>query len=186
MTEFDEAPQYGPYLLILSQTAEQTMSLIRARNVKRSVARKFPMLQQIVKQAWHQLDVGDCPPSLGKVGTEIAKGNERRIKKRSRYESKSNPILRSRSRHGRDSGGGRKGRSDPRYLHDERRHSVEARRSREPPGTGDVRGGGESKRGRLVDPAKVSRGHGLGLALPHCAYQGVVIQGKFTHTFEGA
>jgi len=40
------------------------------------------MLQQIVKQAWHQLDVGDCPPSLGKVGTEIAKGNERRIKKK--------------------------------------------------------------------------------------------------------
>jgi len=40
------------------------------------------MLQQIVKQAWHQLDVGDWPPSLGKVGTEIAKGNERRIKKK--------------------------------------------------------------------------------------------------------
>jgi hypothetical protein len=37
------------------------------------------MLQQIVKQAWHQLDVGDLPtPSLGKVGTEIAKENERR------------------------------------------------------------------------------------------------------------
>ena len=40
------------------------------------------MLQQIVKQAWHQLDVGDCQPSLGKVGTETAKGNERRIKKK--------------------------------------------------------------------------------------------------------
>src|ERR1700730_13683342 len=102
-------------------------------------------------------------PPLGQVVTEIAKGNERRIKKRSRYEGKSNAILRSRSRHGRDSGVGRKGRSDPRYLHDERRHSVEARRSQEPPGTRDVRGVGESKRGRLVDPAKVSRGHGLGL-----------------------
>ena len=45
---------------------------------------------------------------------------------------------------------------------------------------------GETKRGRLVDPAKVSRGHGLGLARHTAAYQGVVIQGKFTHTFEGA
>jgi hypothetical protein len=32
------------------------------------------MLQQILKQCWHQLDVGDCLFSLGKVGTEIAKG----------------------------------------------------------------------------------------------------------------
>src|ERR1700760_4446050 len=31
MTEFDEAPQYQPYLQILSQTTKQTMSLIRAR-----------------------------------------------------------------------------------------------------------------------------------------------------------
>src|SRR5260370_31960425 len=138
------------------------MSLIRDRNVKCSVARKFPMLQQIVKQAWHQLDVGDCPPSLGKVGTEIAKGNERRIKKRSRYESKSSAILRSRSRHGRDSGGGRKGRSDPRYLHDQRPPSLEARRS-QAPWTGDVRGVGESKRGSLVGPGKGCRSRGLEL-----------------------
>src|SRR5260370_25530404 len=80
------------------------------------------------------------------------------VKKRSRYESKSTAISGATWRHGRDSGGGRKGRSDPRYLHHERRHSVEARRSQEPPWTGDVRGVGESKRGRLVDPAKVSRG----------------------------
>jgi hypothetical protein len=40
------------------------------------------MLQQIVKQAWHQLDVGDCPPSLGKVGAEIAKENQRRKKEK--------------------------------------------------------------------------------------------------------
>jgi hypothetical protein len=97
-------------------------------------------------------------PTLARqVGTDIARGNQRRIKKRSRYEGKSNALLRSRSRHGRDSGVGRKGRSDPRYLHGERRHSVEARRS-QAPWTGDVRGVGESKRGRLVDPAKVSRG----------------------------
>src|SRR5258708_19919299 len=102
MTEFDEAPQSQPYLEILSQTTEQTMCLIRARNVKRSVARKFPMLQQIVKQAWHQLDVGDCTPLARQSGTEIANGNERRIKKRSRYESKSNAILPSTSSHGRD------------------------------------------------------------------------------------
>src|SRR5260370_32903077 len=105
------------------------MSLIRDRNVKCSVARKFPMLQQIVKQAWHQLDVGDCPPSLGKVGTEIAKGNERRIKKRSRYESKSSAILRSRSSHGPDSGGGRKGPSDPGDLYGGRPLSGEASRA---------------------------------------------------------
>jgi hypothetical protein len=34
-----------------------------------------------LKQAWHQLDVGDCPPSLGKVGTEIAKGMKEELKK---------------------------------------------------------------------------------------------------------
>src|SRR6266852_1754397 len=79
-------------------------------------------------------------------------------------ENKSNAIFRATSRHGRDSGGGRKGRSDPRYLHDERRHSVEARQS-QAPWTADVRGVGESKRRRLADPAKVSCGHGLGLAL---------------------
>jgi hypothetical protein len=62
---------------------------------------------------------------------------------------------------------------------------VEARRS-QAPWTDDVRAGGESKRGRLVDPAEVSRGHGLRLALAHCGVSGVVIQGKFTHTFEGA
>src|SRR3989441_8992983 len=143
------------------------------------------MLQQIVKQAWHQLDVGDWPPSLGKVGTEIAKGNERRIKIRSRYESKSNAILRSRSRHGRDSGGGRKGRSDPRYLHDERRHSVEARRS-QAPWTADVRGVGESKRGRLGDPAKVSCGHGLGLALAHRGVSGRRDPGQVHAYFQGS
>src|SRR5262249_34795484 len=49
--------------------------------------------------------------------------------------------------------------SDPRYLYDERRYSVEARRS-QTTWTDDVRGVGESKRGRLGDPAKVSCGHG--------------------------
>ena len=42
---------------------------------------------------------------------------------------------------------GRKGRSGPRYLHDERRHSVEARRSQEPSWTGDVRGVGNPNEG---------------------------------------
>src|SRR5207245_8585892 len=124
-------------------------------------------------------------PSLGKVGTEITKGNERRIKKRSRYESKSNAIRRATARHGRDSGGGRKGRSDPRYLHDERRHSVEARRS-QAPWTGDVRDVGESKRGRLVDPANVSCGHGLGLALAHRGVSGRRDPGQVHAYFQGS
>src|SRR5207245_7498483 len=96
-----------------------------------------------------------------------------------------NPNFRSRSRHGCDSGGGRKGRSKPRYLHDERRHSVEARRS-QAPWTADVRGVGESKHGRLGDLAKVSCGMDSGWHWHTAAYQGVVIQGKFTHTFNGA
>ena len=81
MSEFGGVPQDEPYLRSLSQTTEQTMCLIRARTIKASVVRKFPVLQQIVKEAWHQLDIGDCLFSIGKVGTEIAKGNERRIKK---------------------------------------------------------------------------------------------------------
>src|SRR6266478_7413332 len=108
------------------------------------------------------------------------------LRKGAAYESKSNAILRSRSRHGGDSGVGRKGRSDPRYLHDERRHSVEARRSGEPPWTGDVRGVGESKRGRLVDPAKVFRGHQLGLALAHCGVSGRRDPGQVHAYFRGS
>jgi hypothetical protein len=52
MTEFDEAPQSQPYLETLSQTTEQTMSLIRARSVKHSVARNFPMLVRRAKPVW--------------------------------------------------------------------------------------------------------------------------------------
>src|SRR5260370_3591263 len=96
-----------------------------------------------------------------------------------------NPNFRARSRHGRDSGGGRKGRSDPRYLHGERRHSVEARRS-QAPWTADVRGVGESKRGRLEILHKFPAGMDSGWHWHTAAYQGVVIQGKFTHTFKGA
>ena len=101
-------------------------------------------------------------------------------------KAKTNAILLSRSRHGLDSGDRRKGRSDPRYLHDERRHSLEARRSQEPPWTGDVRGVGESERGRLVDPAKVSRGHGLGLALAHRGVSGRRDPGQVHAYFRGS
>ena len=71
------------------------------------------------------------------------------------------------------------------YLHDERRHSVEARRS-QTPWTDDVRGVGESERGRLVDLAKFPAGMDSGWHWHTAAYDGIVIQGKFTHTFEGA
>jgi hypothetical protein len=83
-------------------------------------------------------------------------------------------------------GDGRKGRSGPRYLHDERRPSMEARRSRGPPWTADVHGVGESKRGASLILQKYSAGMESGWHWHTAAYQGVVIQGKFTHTFEGA
>jgi len=40
------------------------------------------MLQQIVKQAWHQLDVGDLPtPRSAKLGPKLLKGMKEELKK---------------------------------------------------------------------------------------------------------
>jgi F420-dependent NADP oxidoreductase-like protein len=63
--------------------------------------------------------------------------------------------------------------------------ALNARRS-QAPWTGDVRGVGESKRGRLRDPAKVSCGHGLGLALAHRGVSGRRDPGQVHAYFQGS
>ena len=101
-------------------------------------------------------------------------------------KAKTNAILLSRSRHGLDSGDRRKGRSDPRYLHDERRHSLEARRSKNHPGLEMFAVWGNPNEGASLILQKFPAGMDSGWHWHTAAYQGVVIQGKFTHTFEGA
>jgi hypothetical protein len=53
MSGFGEAPWYERYLRTLSQTAEQTMYLIRARTIKDTVARKIPMMQPQIGALFH-------------------------------------------------------------------------------------------------------------------------------------
>jgi hypothetical protein len=121
---------------------------------------------QLLRLVNRQLDVGDCLLSLGKVGTEnyeIAKGNGRRIKKGAVMNA-TQSFAQDRGTGATPAEGAKAGATHGTFTTtdaipwtpvDPKHH----------PGLMMFVVGGESKQGRLADPAKVACGHGLGLAL---------------------
>ena len=146
--------------------------------------KEVSMPQQIVKQAWHQLDVGDCPPSLGKVGTEIAKGNQRKIEEGAVMNA-TQSFAQDRGAGATPAAGAKAGATQGTFTTSDAIPWKPVDPENHPGLMMSVLWGNPNKGASLI-LQKFPAGMDSGWHWHTAAYDGVVIQGKFTHTFEGA